>query len=155
MRFLCESHRHEILNTPQIAIEHWEQWMQQARQFMQHQQWQQARSYLGCSYEIAEWLIQQSTATSASQSLSSHHIIDYAERLMLSGHSLAECFRQSRLHDLELQFLLNTHNYLLSTSKPGIQQHWRLRKYLKISLSTIEHFMQNRGEFNTNHRYYH
>ena len=159
MQFLCNKHRLELLNQPNEAILQWEIWMSQARTLMEEHQWQQAYKFLGCSYEIGEWLIQHPSVQKAieqpQQPDSKQTIIfDYAERLMLAGHSLAACFKQTHAFDLELTFLLNVHRYLLTLSTPKLKQHWRLNTFLAISLKSLQGFSRAHGEFKEYQHYF-
>ncbi|WP_019529975.1 hypothetical protein [Dasania marina] len=135
MRFLCRQHQAQTLNSPRQAISYWETWMADGQRLYQRGHWQQAHSYYGCSFEIGEWLLQQVDSNDHKNTL-----LNYAERMMLAGHSLAQCYKQLQHYSLQLDMLIRVHNQLSGRCARLIQQHWLLDNYLTISCNVIQQF---------------
>jgi len=57
MRFLCNSHRQQLLNNEHQVAAIWNEWMQQGYALFEQKQWSKAFQYLGYSYEAAEWQV--------------------------------------------------------------------------------------------------
>ena len=109
--------------------------MADGQELYQSGSWQQAQSYYGCSFEVGEWLLQQLDENDHKNTQ-----LNYAERMMLAGHSLAQCYKQMQHYSLELDILIRVYNHLSSHCKNLIQHHWLLDNYLAISLNAIQQF---------------
>ena len=140
MNFLCDHHRQTVLQSPRMALSYWEQWLQISTDHIDNQQWGQATDYLGCCFEVAEWLLDQPQAVSTEK-------LPHIDRYMVSGHYLAESLGRSQQPEQELHFLLTVHTCLVNYVREKRQQYWLLRTHLEISLSMICRYKQQRGVF--------
>lgn len=138
MHFMCTTHRQYILTDKDHAIRNWELWMAQGQQLHHKNQWQQAINYYGCSFEIGEWLLNTHQTTKHNNTL-----ISYTERMMISGHSLAECFKQSDQKQCELDILIKVHKLLTLCGQQLPQSHWLLDNYIEKSLTNIQESMKH------------
>ncbi|MCR8923329.1 hypothetical protein NO559_11125 [Dasania sp. GY-MA-18] len=134
-QFLCSTHKAHSLSSARLAISYWEIWMADGQALYQSGNWQQALSYYGCSFEVGEWLLQQ-----LNENEHKNTRLNYAERMMLAGHSLAQCYKQMQHYSLELDILIRVHNHLSRHGTKLIGQHWLLDNYLAISLNAIQQF---------------
>lgn len=147
MRFMCHTHRIQTTANYKIAIQNWELWMSKGQKHHQQGQWQEAISFFGCSFEIAQWLIETALNTDHQNT----HL-SKAERMMISGHSLAECFKQLNQKQLELDILIKVHNLLALTEQQLNKKHWLLDNYLAKSLTNIRQYMKRKtGQSNISH----
>ena len=134
MRFLCNSHREQTLSDPKQAIHYWELWMTEGEQHCQRGDWQSASHFFGCSFEVGEWLIH------CLQNQHQNTGLNFIERMMLAGHSLAECYKKMDLNQHELDILVKVHNLLTYTNKHFIQSHWLMDSYIARSFSSIQQY---------------
>lgn len=141
MRFMCNTHRQQVLSEPNHAIRFWEQWMEQGQRHFHQCNWIDASHFFGCSFEISEWLIQTSNITDHRNTP-----LNYAERVMLSGHSLAECYKQLDEKQLELDMLIQVHNLLTYTDKHFFKTHWLMDSYLAKSLTSIRQHIKQKNK---------
>lgn len=89
MIFLCSTHKPTLLTSSHEAVNNWEHWMNEGQTLFRAGKWHQAVMFFGCSFEITQWLVAHlNNRKTVNTQLS------YAERLMLAGHSLAECFNE-------------------------------------------------------------
>lgn len=151
MRFLCQQHRQTVISSVDSALYFWQQWVQQGDEHFKQQQWSQAARFLGCSFEVAEWLLQQ--ATSQPYKFKPQEL-NPTSRYMLAGHQLAESLGRSGDHDLELHYLLTVHTTLLSQIKNKIIPLTALKHYLEISLAMLKRYCQHCGQFKGYHDCY-
>ncbi|MFA7555959.1 MAG: hypothetical protein WCY88_17075 [Spongiibacteraceae bacterium] len=148
MNFLCPHHREQILHKPAVAISFWDQWMQQGAELFNQQQWPQAASFLGCSFEVGEWLLAKPELISSSDRLLElEQNLSHVDRYMLAGHHLSECLGRNDQTELELHYLLKVHLQLLSILKARQYQRGLLRNHLKISLAMLSRHCQLHGQF--------
>ncbi len=141
MKFLCRKHREQILSLPSVATRHWDHWMGQGIASFEGEQWSKACQLLGCSYEAAEWLLQQP------EEISPEGELTYIDRYMVAGHHLAESYGRQGFYDRELYYLVAVHRRLLRLSESGNYQHWPLKQNLSISLLMLARYCQLHGRF--------
>ena len=144
MRFLCDHHRDTVMNSMDSALYFWQQWLQQGGEHFQQQQWTQATRFLGCCFEVADWLLGQ---TAAQLNTLNTQEMNPASRYMLAGHQLAESLGRGGDHDLELHYLLTVHTTLLQQIKNKTFPLPLLQHYLEISLAMLKRYCQNCGQF--------
>lgn len=142
MKFLCEHHRQQLFNEPRRALARWQEWMAQGNARIEQGDWREACRFVGCSFEVSEWLLLQPGATPVTESWRA------VERYMLSGHHLAECLGRCGHTDRELDTLLAVHVQLVSWVKRRQPQYWLLKQHLQISLLMLGRFCNERGSFN-------
>ncbi len=131
--------------------------MQQGSQCIADRQWQSATSFLGCSYELSEWLLQQPETTPATAAVninSSTPELSYTDRFTIAGHYLAECLGRNGDKQLELHYLLSVHLTLLNRAKSKLGQYWLLKQNLEISLTMLQRFCHAHGSFKGFHDCY-
>lgn len=139
MNYLCRHHRQELFSQPEKASEYWHQWMRQGGSLIDSGQWREACSFLGCCFELCEWIIQQGNHPGGD-----HQIVD---RYLVSGHILAECLGRSGRIDLELHYLLTVHTSLIERVKNRLPDYWLLKQHLQISLMMLNRYCKQRGSF--------
>ena len=140
MKFLCDHHRQRILAQPSQALAYWHEWMNKSSALIDEGEWNRACGYLGCSFEVAEWLLQNPLPADENRQRS-------IERFMVAGHQLAECFGRSGHRDMELHYLLTVHLVLIDRVKNKTPGYWLLKPHLQISLTMLNRFRNNRGSF--------
>lgn len=141
MGFICKHHRQHVLASPPSAIKFWDQWMEQANLHLLERDWREATRYIGCSFEVSQWLLEQPELIQHESSLS------YLDRFMVSGHQLTECMGQQQQSRLELHFLLAVHIELMSRARTGNHQHWHLQYCLQRSMGRIKLYCTQHGDF--------
>lgn len=57
---ICSKHRPQVFQSSSSALNHWHLWMQRGLDLYHSQQYNNALVFFGCSFEVSEWLIQQS-----------------------------------------------------------------------------------------------
>lgn len=142
MKFICAKHRQLLRNQPAKAHRRWQEWLDRGQMAMANKEWAMAIRFFGCCYEIAEMRLPASgTDTTFVDRLSPE------DRLMLSGHLLAECFGRSGKRSLERHYLLAVHHHL-TRDLAGTGPVPRGRdKNIRISLLMLERYCRLHGEF--------
>lgn len=145
MKFLCEEHRELLQQSPAKALGRWEEWMRQGSASLEQSQLPMAISYFGCCYELSEMLMSTPPAHSIASPGEKYSAVD---RLMLSGHLLAESLGRSGNVSLERHYLLAVHHYLTRFMTRREQCPGRsLQKNLEISLLMLRRHCKQHGEF--------
>ncbi len=114
--------------------------MNRSSSLIDSNRWRQACNFLGCSFELAEWLLDN-------PQLSTQDNLRPMDRFMVTGHQLAECMGRSEREDLELHFLLTVHLRLVDWVKHRRPEYWLLKQHLQISLAMLNRYSQRRGGF--------
>ena len=140
MKFLCEHHRRQLIGQPDLALDHWRQWMDKSSTLMENSDWRPACNLLGCGFELAEWLLDNPQPGQG-------ETLDPVNRYMVTGHQLAECLGRSGRGDLELHFLLTVHLRLIDWVKSRRNNFWLLQQHLRISLAMLSRYRRRRGSF--------
>ena len=140
MKFLCDHHRQQVLEEPAKALSYWRNWMSRGNALIDEQQWKNACGFIGCSFEVAEWLLGQ-PAHDADEGQRA------VERYMVAGHQLAECLGRTGHPDLELHYLLTVHLQLLERIKQRCAHFWLLRQPLQISRAMLSRYRNQHGSF--------
>ena len=155
MAFLCDRHRRQVLTETTTAISFWEQWMRQGSELFDQRQWQMAANYLGCSFEVAEWLVNKPRPVAKTDHVTeSPANLSPIDRYMLAGHHLSECLGRCGRSDVELHYLLTVHLTLLNIVKARGYQYWLLKQHLEISLAMLRRYCQLYGAFRGYHDCY-
>lgn len=141
MRFICNSHRQQLLNNEHQVAAIWNEWMQQGSALFEQKQWSKAFRYLGCSYEAAEWLVIEQKL------IGSETELNHIDRFMIAGHHLAECCSKGGREDLELHFLLSVHYRLIELAKGHHAGFWPISGNLINSVNAIKRHCNDYGEF--------
>ncbi len=136
MRFLCESHRQQLLRSQAVAEMRWDEWMEAGREAFREKDWVVALRYLGSSYELSDLLL-KSAWTLTLPSL---------DRFMLSGHFLAECLRHCGEVKLQRHCLLEIHYRLLAALRSPQGAGLPLRRNIEISLHMLLRHFKATGE---------
>lgn len=139
MRFLCETHRQQLLQDVNQVLSHWHEWMRQGDSFLQAEQWADAFRVLGCSFEAAEWLLFDCQTEQQDFSHLKHFIT--------AGHRLAGCCRRSGRTDLELHFLLSIHYRLIDLAKSSASEYYPLSLNLQESIQRLKQHSHQHGAF--------
>ena len=140
MNFLCQHHRQSVFQSPNLALSYWEQWLQISTDHIDNDEWGKATNYLGCCYEVAEWLLDKPQQVQLDR-------LPHLDRFMISGHYLAESLGRSGKQEQELHFLLTVHSHLVAYVKERRQQHWLLHTHLEISLAMLCRYKELNGPF--------
>ena len=136
MRFLCESHRQQLLRSQAVAEIRWDEWMEAGREAFSNKEWLIALRYLGSSYELSELLLKRAAVP----------LVPCLDRFMLSGHFLAECLRHCGETQLQRHCLLEVHHRLLAMlrSPPGAELP--LQRNIEFSLQMLSRHYEELGE---------
>ena len=140
MKFLCEHHRQAIMEHPDKALGYWRDWMDRGGAMIENGDWRRACPFLGCSFELAEWLLDNPPANDT-------HRFRAIDRYMIAGHQLAECLGRTGEQELELHFLLTVHLRLIDRVRTRQAQYWLLKQQLQLSLAMLTRYRQRRGSF--------
>ncbi len=136
MRFLCESHRQQLLRSQAVAEMRWDEWMEAGREAFSNKEWLVALKYLGSSYELSELLLKRAWTP----------LLPCLDRLMVSGHFLAECLRHCGETQLQRHCLLEVHHRLLTTIRSPQGAELPLRANIEISLQMLSRHYSDTGE---------
>ncbi|MDF1691910.1 MAG: hypothetical protein P1U47_06035 [Zhongshania sp.] len=136
MRFLCETHRQQLLRSQAVAEIRWDEWMEAGREALSQKDWRAALKYLGSSYELSEVLLTQCSVPD----------LAYLDRYMVSGHFLAECLRHCGELQLQRHCLLEVHYRLLAILRSPQGQGLPLQRNIEISLQMLTRHYDATGE---------
>lgn len=145
MKFLCDSHRKQMLQSPGRALKQWQVLMNHGTTLISHRRWKQALPLLGSSYEIAEWLLEKPEAVCKTGEP------NYLDRYMLAASKLASCYRHTGYRDLELHVLLSSHRLLLNKARYRQSRHWAIKAHIDASVLAIQKFIDFYGPFRGHH----
>lgn len=140
MKFLCAQHRQQMVAAPQQAVQRWQDWMQRGNALIEAGDWQRACPYIGCSFELAEALLQVPGAQAG-------EVVQPVDRYMIAGHHLAECLGQCGDTEQELHFLLTVHTRLIDWVKQRQPDYTLLKQHLHISMLMLNRYCKRRGGF--------
>ncbi|KJS09038.1 MAG: hypothetical protein VR73_03470 [Gammaproteobacteria bacterium BRH_c0] len=145
MKFLCDKHRALINQSHSQALGRWEEWMHEGSTSLEQGKLQKAISYFGCCYELSEML----TSHDPDRGLeSAGEKFSAMDRLMLSGHLLAESLGRSGKIQLERHYLLAVHHHITHFMARRAQCPGRsVQKNLEISLLMLRRHCNQHGEF--------
>ncbi len=142
MQFLCPQHRHHLQQYPELAEQNWQAWMRHGLHAMTAENWPRAISYYGCSYEISEWQLR----TCRREFVQARLVM--ADRVMVSGHLLAECLGRDGDLANERHFLIAVHAQLVNLwDDCGEPRGTGLRKNIELSLVMLRRHCERHGEF--------
>lgn len=142
MKFLCDKHRDLLQQFPSIAQARWDDWMNRGYAALESNQWSIAITHFGCCYEISEMMLAEPNERQQIDNLSG------VDRLMLSGHLLAESLGRSGNATMERHYLLAVHHHLTKPVPSRFQgAYLGLRKNLEISLLMLKRHCRMHGEF--------
>ncbi len=136
MRFLCESHRQQLLRNQAVAEIRWDEWMEAGREAFSNKEWLVALRYLGPSYELSDLLLKRAWAPD----------LPCLDRFMLSGHFLAECLRRCGETQLQRHCLLEVHHRLLAILRSAQGAELPLHRNIEISLQMLSRHYEAVGE---------
>ena len=141
MKFICESHRDEILQNPAHAIKHWDVLMKHGLQLLDLGDCQKAIPLMGSSYEIGEWLLSK-TEIQPSGNAPSH-----VDRYTLAGHHLVDCYRINGNQALELHVLLSVHRNLVLLASRQQTREWSVKANITASMYKLQRYIDFYGLF--------
>jgi hypothetical protein len=136
MRFLCESHRQQLLSNQAVAEIRWDEWMEAGREAFSNKEWLVALRYLGASYELSDLLLKRAWTPG----------LPCLDRFMLSGHFLAECLRHCGEIQLQRHCLLEVHHRLLAILRSPQGADLPLHRNIEISLQMLSRHYDATGE---------
>ncbi|WP_143735537.1 hypothetical protein [Microbulbifer mangrovi] len=84
LKFLCANHRQWLMSDSRRAEQAWLEWTEQGGLLCEEKQYQQAVPFLGCAYELADFLLSERAPGYAVA----------ATRFVDSAHKLMEAYRQ-------------------------------------------------------------
>ncbi|HEY8568147.1 hypothetical protein [Microbulbifer sp.] len=61
LRFLCANHRQWLMSDPRRAEQAWRDWLERGHLLCEEGQYLQALPFLGCAFELAEFLLSERT----------------------------------------------------------------------------------------------
>jgi hypothetical protein len=134
---------------PVEAIHYWEQWLQQADDYFERQQWQLAACWFGSCMDAAASLLALQFKEPAPLAIAAIPASkpSAADRYMIAGHSLCEALRRNGQPQLQLHFLLTIHLRLLQLANSKHHQYWLLKDNLEISLAMLSRYRRQHGLF--------
>ncbi len=90
-----------------VADQQWYDWLEQGQAAISLHQYTQAARLMGKCFELARILCNYASPESGGK-------LNHIEKLAVSGHGLAECYKHLGDKTLERQYLMQTHQLLMS-----------------------------------------
>ncbi len=140
MRFICDRHREQLGQHPSLALYRWEEWLHMGQAAMEKKHWPEAIRLFGCCYELCEMTLRLQADDHKNTGLSRW------DRLMLSGHLLAETLGRSGMRDLERHYLIAVHHHLTRYVTEAGRIPRGLEKNIEISLLMLKRHCDLYGE---------
>ena len=139
-QFLCESHKKHFSQEPIQAKGLWKAWMEFGKMHFESGEYEKAIQFVGSSFDVAALMLDLNYHFDVA-TLNSY------ERLILSGHSLAECFKKVGNKQLERHYLLATHHKLMYEYRNKSLSIGSIKKPIEISLFMLKRHYEFYNEY--------